>query len=155
MELLLVAVKDIKNVEVDICGDGPALNFCIELNRRLGNNHVKFNGRVTHEEIKTQLMNTDILVLPSLYEGLSHTILEAMAYGKPSLASNIGGNPEVIEHRYNGMLFNPYNLNELKEQILFLRDNQDFLNKLSIGCINTINKYDTKEVYKQVEKLLC
>ncbi|MEO6722077.1 MAG: glycosyltransferase family 4 protein [Ferruginibacter sp.] len=155
VEFLLAAVRDIKNIELNICGDGPALNFCIELNRRLGNSNVKFHGRVSHEVIKVHLENTDILVLPSLYEGLSHTILEAMAFGKPSLASAIGGNPEAIKHAHNGMLFNPYDLNELKDQILFLRDNPDFLIKLSAGCIDTINKFDSKQVYTQIEKLVC
>lgn len=155
VDLLLVAVKDLKNVEVDICGDGPALNFCIELNRRLGNNNVTFHGRVSQKDIKEHLKNADILVLPSLYEGLSHTILEAMAYGRPSLASAVGGNPELIKHGYNGMLFNPYDLNQLKEQISFLINNSDFLKKLSEGCINTIKNYDSNEVYKQVEKLVC
>ena len=101
------------------------------------------------------LANTDILVLPSLYEGLSHTILEAMAYGKPSLASRIGGNPEAIDHGYNGMLFDPYDVKELREQIILARDNREFIDRLSIACIDTIKKFDSKQVYQQIEKLVC
>jgi len=156
VEFLLAAVSEIENVEVNICGDGPALNFCVELSRRLGiDDKIHFHGRVSHEQIKVHLANTDILVLPSLYEGLSHTILEAMAYGKPSLASRIGGNPEAIDHGYNGMLFDPYDVKELREQIILARDNREFIDRLSIACIDTIKKFDSKQVYQQIEKLVC
>jgi len=55
-----------------------------------------------------ELLNAmDVFVLPSLNEGMSNTLLEAMACGLPVLATNVGGNPEIIEDNINGALFAP------------------------------------------------
>ena len=49
----------------------------------------------------------DVFVLPSLREGLSNTILEAMASGLPVVATRVGGNPELVEEGHTGQLVPP------------------------------------------------
>jgi glycosyltransferase involved in cell wall biosynthesis len=154
VELLLLAVNGMKNVEVTICGDGPALSVYEEMNRRLGNLNVIFTGRIKPSVVSELLIQTDILVLASLYEGLSHTLLEAISFGKPCIASNIGGNPEVITHGYNGLLFEPYNHNELKEHILKLVNDNDYYNKLADGALESTLKFNIDNNFKRVEDLL-
>lgn len=154
VELLLIAVNRIENVEVTICGDGPALNVYQEMNRRLGNSNVVFTGRVTPSVVSDLLTGTDVLVLASLYEGLSHTLLEAISFGKPCIASNIGGNPEVIKHGYNGLLFEPYNHFELKEHILKLMNDNDYYNKLANGALESTLKFEIEDNFNKVENLL-
>jgi glycosyltransferase involved in cell wall biosynthesis len=154
VESLLVAVNGISNVEVTICGDGPALIVYQELNRRLGNSNVIFTGRVTPSVISDFLARTDVLVLASLYEGLSHTLLKAISFGKPCIASNIGGNPEVIKHGYNGLLFDPYNHNELREHILKLMNDNDYYNKLADGAVSSTFRFGVNDNFVKVENLL-
>jgi len=154
VELLLIAVNGMENVEVIICGDGPALSVYQELNRRLGNENVIFKGRVKSSEINEMLAQADILVLASLYEGLSHTLLESLSFGKPCIASNIGGNPEVISHGYNGLLFNPYDHNELKRLILMLVNDSNYYNKLADGAAESSLKFNIVNNFKKVEKLI-
>ena len=56
------------------------------------------------EDIPSLLRVMDIFVLPSLGEGISNTLLEAMATGLPLVATRVGGNPELIEEGVNGCL---------------------------------------------------
>jgi len=154
VESLLMAANGMKNVEVTICGDGPVLNVYQEMNRRLGNSNVLFTGRVKPLVVSDLLTKTDVLVLASLYEGLSHTLLEAISLGKPCIVSNIGGNPEVIKHGYNGLLFEPYNYIELKEHILKLINDDDYYNKLANGALESSLKFDIEDNFNKVENLL-
>jgi len=64
----------------------------------------------------------DIFILPSISEGLPNVILEAMACSVPVIASRVGGIPEVIVNRENGLLVSPQNTRALTEAILTLTD---------------------------------
>lgn len=55
----------------------------------------------------------DVFVLNSTYEGLSHALIEAMSLGTPIIATNVGGNPELIEHGVDGLLIPPKDDEEL------------------------------------------
>ena len=66
---------------------------------------VHFTGAV--RDVPHLLAALDVFVLPSLNEGISNTILEAMACGLPVLASAVGGNVELVEDNASGRLFEP------------------------------------------------
>jgi len=69
----------------------------------------------------------DIFVLPSLLEGCPLSILEAMAAGKPIVASKANAIPEIIEDRKNGMLVDPFDVKRFADAIMFLLENRDQL----------------------------
>jgi glycosyltransferase involved in cell wall biosynthesis len=69
------------------------------------------------DDIPDQLRNMDVFVLGSLREGISNTILEAMASGLPVIASDTGGNPELIEAGANGELVPPGDRRALAQAI--------------------------------------
>jgi teichuronic acid biosynthesis glycosyltransferase TuaC len=81
-------------------------------------NNVLFTGAVKHEEIPYWLNASDIVCVPSLSEGLSCVAIEALACGKPVVASNVGGLPEVISNEYLGFLVPPGNYEQLASTIL-------------------------------------
>jgi len=64
---------------------------------------IDFKGFVTNRDEIYQ--HTDVLVVTSETEGLSLAILEALASGTPTIASDVGGNPELVQHGYNGLLY--------------------------------------------------
>lgn len=64
---------------------------------------VSFLG--SRDNIAELLQAMDVFVLPSICEGFSNTLLEAMASGLPTIATNVGGNPEVLEEGRSGWLF--------------------------------------------------
>lgn len=78
---------------------------------------VIFTGRIAYNKISLYLRAADIFVLPSSYEGLPHTILEAMVVGVPIVATNIGGILEIIEDGRDGFLFKSGYLSGLQGSI--------------------------------------
>ncbi|MBF0503850.1 MAG: glycosyltransferase [Candidatus Omnitrophica bacterium] len=76
-------------------------------------------------DVSNLLAIADICVLPSLSEGMSNAILEYMAFGKPVIATNVGGNPELIVHEVNGLLVEKENIEQLAEALNELLTNEE------------------------------
>jgi len=75
----------------------------------------------------------DIFVLPSLNEGMGRVLVEAMALGKPIVASGIGGIPDLVIHGKNGFLVPPKNPKELAKYIQVLLENKDKREKMGLA----------------------
>jgi glycosyltransferase involved in cell wall biosynthesis len=89
-----------------VVGEGPMETQLKGLTARLGlGDRVTFVGRVDNRTVCQHMKVADLLVLNSVYEGLSHVLLEAMTTGLPILASDVPGNRELVEHGDNGILF--------------------------------------------------
>ncbi len=67
------------------------------------------------------MQSFDIFVLPSLAEGISNTLLEAMSCGLPAIATAVGGNPELVEDGKTGTLIPAGNSNALSKTLEILR----------------------------------
>ena len=87
-----------------IVGDGPGRASLESSARELRLEQcVEFTG--TREEIPELMRGIDVFVLPSLNEGISNTLLEAMASGVPVIAARVGGNPEIVTDGVTGTLY--------------------------------------------------
>ena len=94
--------KKIK-VELVIVGDGPLKNNLMQLAKEFDVfDQIKFLGY--RSDISKLLQIFDIFILSSFTEGISLTLLEAMASGKPVIATKVGGNPEVVVDNVTGIL---------------------------------------------------
>ena len=101
-----------------LVGDGPARTDLESLARTLGiDDAVRFAGRQSEAATLAEIGRSDILVLPSLMEGLPIVLMEAMALGVPAVASRIAGIPELITENVEGLLFTPANWEELGERL--------------------------------------
>ena len=109
-------VKNYPQVKLIIVGDGSLREELKEKSYQLGiKNKVIFMGE--RDNVSEILKTFDIFVLPSLNEGMSNTILEAMATGIPVIASNVGGNPELVIDGRTGFLFSPNDVESLVQKI--------------------------------------
>ena len=73
----------------------------------------------------------DILILPSIEEGVGRVLLEAMSMNLPIVASNIGGIPLVIDNNKDGLLFEVGEIESLKEKVLFLLNDATFSKEIT------------------------
>lgn len=104
---LIEAVKYLEEegVELTIAGDGNQREALDALVQELGlEDRVTFLGVVGHEDLPAIYREHHIFVLPSLNEGMSNTVLEAMASGLPILMTDTGGARETVEPGRNGYL---------------------------------------------------
>ncbi len=126
-QYLLEALKDIQGVELTLVGDG---NLRTELEKYAVENKllVKFFGRATQEEVIHILQDSDVFVLPSLNEGMSNSILEAMACGLPIITTNTGGANELVTK--NGFIIEKASVTELKDAINKFIENKDLIQSL-------------------------
>jgi sugar transferase (PEP-CTERM/EpsH1 system associated) len=112
-------------LRVVIVGDGPErerLLAAIESNPSL-RNRVTLAGESANPE--AWLNSFDVFVLPSLSEGMSNTILEAMATELPSVVTSVGANPDLVEDGKTGFLINPRNAGSLSDRIHKLVEDRD------------------------------
>jgi sugar transferase (PEP-CTERM/EpsH1 system associated) len=93
-------------VRLVMIGDGPLHEQAMQYLDQAQLSHcVWLPGE--RKDIADLMRAMDIFVLPSIAEGISNTILEAMATGLPIVATRVGGNPELVESGENGILVNP------------------------------------------------
>jgi len=105
---LIRAVGQVSDVQLLVAGDGPDEPRLRGLVESEGiTNRVTFLGRVARDRLALYFRAADFTALYSGYEGLSHVLLESLLAGTPVIASNKGGNPEVVRHGENGLLV-PY-----------------------------------------------
>ncbi len=122
LSVLLKAMGELKHrhgkppCQLLIVGDGPSRSMLEELCERLGlTAWVVFAG--TRRDIPRVLHSLDVFVLSSLYEGFGIAILEAMAAGKPVIATHVGGIPEFVVPGETGVLVEPGNSASLADAI--------------------------------------
>jgi glycosyltransferase involved in cell wall biosynthesis len=112
-----LVVAEEPNFRLHVAGDGDCVSLLIALRRELGlSDHVRFLGEVS--DVAEVLASASMFVLPSLTEGISLTLLEAMARGLPVVATRVGGTPEVVEDGTSGLLVAPQSPNELAAALL-------------------------------------
>jgi glycosyltransferase involved in cell wall biosynthesis len=113
-----------------------------------------FTGQVVDDAKSNLLSNADLLVVPSTYLEISPlVVLEAYAFGKPVLASRIGGLPELIEDGKTGWLVEPVNVAELAQAIESAIHNPALLSQMSLACFQKAEKYSVEMMTSNYEKL--
>ncbi len=115
---------------------------------------VKLLKPVPHEQLTIYFSQAKIFVLNTAYEGFSHVILEAMQQGVPVITTEIGGNSEIIENNYNGILVEYNNRQQFKEAILKLWFDEYLQKKFINNSFKVLEKFTLEKMVSQTLKLL-
>jgi glycosyltransferase involved in cell wall biosynthesis len=127
-----------------------------ELKHKLVANNIKITGWVPSCKVIKELINIDIFILTSLWEGLSISLLEAMYLGKPVVVSNIIGNKDVVYNNINGYIAN--NLDEYIKAINYITINNiildiKFKEKVRTNILKEYGKIQMVEKYINLYEL--
>ncbi|MFH1062926.1 MAG: glycosyltransferase [Candidatus Omnitrophota bacterium] len=156
---LLEAAKEVLDTLPDkvrfmLVGDGVLRKQLEKQVRNLGiAEYVSFMGNV--KNIEALISTFDIAVLASCErEGLGIALLEAMAGGIPVIGTNVGGIPEIIENKKNGLLVKPYDSKSIAQAIIMMCNDWDKTKLMGEKARLTVEKKFSKEVMlKAITKL--
>jgi glycosyltransferase involved in cell wall biosynthesis len=154
---------DLLDVIPDIIRDYPMVKFVLAGNGEIDrvNNiiqqkgleaNVVVPGWINQNQKDELLRKTIIYVLPSYYEGLPMSVLEAMSYGLPVITTQVGGMSEVISNGTEGILITPGDKEALRNSILSLLSNEEIRRSLSDNGYKKIKEFYNSEQF--CEKLL-
>jgi glycosyltransferase involved in cell wall biosynthesis len=158
-QFLILAIpyilKEVKDITVVIAGpDGGYASTLIHLIRKMHlEDKVLFTGELSDYDLKALYVDSDIVIIPSLYEPFGIVALEAMACGKPVIASKVGGLAEIIKHGVNGYLVEPANSRALAEAILTLLKNPSLSESIREEGRKTVMKYSWDHIVEMLEEL--
>ena len=145
--LLFHAFKEVlckKNVNLLCLGGGVLFDESKDLVMNLGiEKNVYLPGPVNN--VYDYLNKSKIFVLPSKYEGVPISILEAMNCGLPIIASNVGGVPEIVESGKNGILLEEITVSALKDAMLTLINDKEVYNSMSSKSLESVKNFSLEK----------
>jgi|SRR5690625_3457838 len=135
-------IKKIPDFVYIIIGDGPQRGYLEELVNKLKlNKHVFFKGNLPNEKAMEYMSICDIFSLPSWKETFGLVYIEAMLNQKPIILSRDEAIEGTVIHKYNGMVVEPKNVEQLVDSIKFLCTNVEAAKKISINGEKTVLKH--------------
>jgi glycosyltransferase involved in cell wall biosynthesis len=149
-------IKVFPKARLVIVGKGYMQCFLRLLTRTLNlDEHVRFLGSIPDDELPDLYRMSDIFVLPSLYcESFGISMLEAMASGKPVIASKVGGIPEVIQDGLTGILVKKGDEDDLAHAILRISANPTLAKTIAYNAWKTTHeKYSWSVIAKEIESI--
>lgn len=154
-ETLFAACRILKEMELKfkllVVGDGPLMDDLVALSSAMDlDDFILFTG--LRHDISDILNLLDIFVLSSTSEGISLTLLEAMSCCLPIVATNVGGNPEVVVEGKTGFLVPPKMPDAMADKLHFLINNESL--RLEMGVQARMRVIDLFSILKSAEKYI-
>ena len=162
LDLLIKAFNNLKiKNKLLIFGDGIELEKLKKLAN--GNNNIEFKGKVSSDEISKAYDQVDVIINPRIKSYLTDTVtplkpLEAMAYKKLVLVSDVGGMKELVKNEFNGIVFNSDSYKEIKNVIIDVINRNDLDKIIENGYMYIKEekswKINAKKYYSIYENLI-
>ncbi|MDU2197979.1 MAG: glycosyltransferase, partial [Peptostreptococcaceae bacterium] len=154
-KIIIEAISDIeknKDIHYIICGIGPMENELRKLAFEKGiDKNIHFLGY--RKDIVELMKSSDVFVMPSYREGLSRSMMEAMAAGLPCIASKIRGNVDLIENGQGGYLCDSNDVDSFSKAIKILSDDVKLRKSMSKYNLDRIKDYDVENIITEIDKI--
>src|SRR3989339_116339 len=154
-ETLIEVVKDLPNIKLFIAGDGPDKE---KLEQKINNfglvGKVFLLGSLPQDRLLRYIKASDLFVLNTGYEGLSHQLLEVMSVGTPIITTDVGGNPEIIENNKDGLLVSYDDKDELKEAVIRLLGNNQMKVDFAMNAQEEVKNFNREKMLGEISGLL-
>ena len=145
-------LKDRKEIYFVLLGDGELGDYLRKYADEAAiARNVRFLG--WRSDVATVLSAFDVFAFPSLNEGMGKAIVEAMAMGKPVIASDVGGIPDLVVHGENGLLVPPANSEALANAVLDLYENPDKRKKMGEAGKRIAAEYGVDAMLRKIDAL--
>jgi glycosyltransferase involved in cell wall biosynthesis len=148
-EVVIRAIAEIQRSDIYyiICGQGKLDNYLKNLAKKLKiDKRVIFLGYI--ENVYQINLISDIFTFPSIREGLSVSLMEAMACGLPIICSNIRGNNDLVVDGKGGLLIKTNDVLEFSNAIIKLIENNDLRYKMKEYNLSSIEEYSIIKINK-------
>jgi glycosyltransferase involved in cell wall biosynthesis len=143
-----------ENIQLEIVGNGDRKEELENLVETLNiKKRVSFLGLVNHSDLPKIYQSASVFILPSLNEGMSNTMLEALASGLPIIATNTGGTKELVEDGKNGFIIKMKDAKDIAEKINLILNNKDLQSKMSTESRKIAEDLSWKKVAEEYYKL--
>lgn len=140
--------------EVEVVGTGASRWQLDAVAEELGvSDLIHYVGTVPYDQLEKAYQYADIFVLTSLSEGMPSVILEAMGCGLPVVASDVGGNNELVEEGVNGYLIKGDDIETLAQQLTRLIDDESLRRQMGQVGREKALKYDWENIMREYNKL--
>lgn len=155
IDTLLNTIKQLpENIEFHLAGIGnfKDINDFIIRNKL---KNIKIKGQLSFKELQEEYKNCIAVIIPSeWFETFGMINIEAAVYGKPSISSDMGGLPEVVENNKTGLIFEAGNIESLKECILKYWNNRDLVIEHGKNANEKVKKvYCEDRYFKELKKI--
>lgn len=146
IDFLINAWENI-DFQLKVVGDGPRRKKVTTANK-----NIEFLGWKNQKEVYKLLANSSFFVFPSLlYEGFPISLLEAMAMGKPIIASDLGARSEMIQHENTGLLFDVNSQKDFIEKCNWIIANKEKAEQMGKKArTRYLDKYNPESNYMQL-----
>jgi len=146
-------IKKNKQIKIVLVSEGDEKEELENLAGRLGiSENVQFAGSVDHAKISEFYNQADAFVMTSLNEGMSNTMLEALASGLPIISTETGGAKELVQDGINGFLICMKNSEDLAEKISRLMANDGLRERMALESRKIAEKMSWKNVAEEYFK---
>jgi len=141
--------KNLK-IKLELIGEGDQAENLKKLAEEKNiKNQVDFLGRIEHANLPDYYQKADVFALPSLNEGMSNTMLEALAAGLPLVATDTGGTRELLIENQNGFIIKIKDSQDTADKIEKLINDSDLKEKMSVASRHLAEKMSWENVAKE------